>query len=142
MRKYIKYTTIFFFITFTNNVLAANKNNETAVISEQQAKTEHFEWGTLITYFSGETTGTKDALSAIAIINPGMEIHPPHKHSEEEYLLIHSGTGIWSIKGKDFTAKAGDMLYAKPGDLHGLKNTGKTPLKFSVVKWNTKNQSE
>lgn len=138
MKKTIQLIGIIFFILSTHT-FAENTDNNSAVVSEQHAETKHFEWGTLITYFYGETSGTKDVLSAIAIMKSGMEIHPPHEHEEEEYLLILSGSGIWSLKGKNFKAKAGDMLYAKPWDLHGLKNTGKTPLKFAVFKWNIKN---
>lgn len=120
------------------NSLLANDINDSAVVSQKQAITQHFDWGTLITYYQGETVITKDALAAIAIINPGMEIHPPHVHEEEEYLMILEGSGTWTLHEKDFSAKAGDMLFSKPGDLHGLKNTGTTPLKFVVFKWNSK----
>lgn len=109
-----------------------------AVVSADVARTETFAWGTLITYFSDETYGTKDALAAVAIINPGMQIHPPHEHAEEEYLMVLEGNGVWHLQGRDFPAKQGDMLYASPWDVHGIKNSGDTPLKFVVWKWNNK----
>lgn len=111
---------------------------KTSVVSAKAAKTENFEWGQLITYYAGESWSTKDALTAVAIMNAGMEIHPPHIHSEEEYLMVIEGEGTWTVKDKDFKASAGDILYAAPWDLHGLKNTGKKPLKFVVFKWNPK----
>lgn len=117
---------------------SASSELESAIITSKAAKTQHFEWGTLITYFAGETAGTKDVLSAIAIINPGMEIHPPHEHSEEEYLMVLEGKGTWTLIDKDFPAEAGDIMFSKPWDLHGLKNTGTKPLKFVVFKWNNK----
>lgn len=118
--------------------LGKKNDNATAVVSEKSAHTESFKWGSLITYYSGETHGTKDALGATAIINPGMEIHPPHTHSEEEYLMVIEGSGTWTLGSKEFPAGVGDMLYAAPWDLHGIKNTGKTPMKFVVIKWNSK----
>ncbi len=121
------------------SVNAGDQNQiSTAVVTAKAAKEESFEWGKLRTYYAGESYSSKDALTAVAIINPGMEIHPPHVHSEEEYLMVLEGEGTWTVKGKDFTAHAGDMLYAAPWDEHGIKNTGKSPLSFVVFKWNPK----
>lgn len=116
----------------------AGDKTKSMIVSQENAKTENFDWGSLITYYSGETYSIKDSLTAVAIINPGMEIHPPHTHAEEEYLMIIEGEGTWTIKDKDTKASVGDILYAAPWELHGLKNTGKTPMKFVVWKWNGK----
>ena len=115
---------------------AANKTS--SIVSESQAKRQVNPWGTLYTYAEGETYTTKDGLAAVAVIKPGMEIHPPHQHAEEEYVLVTEGTGVWSLNGKERPAKAGDMQYAAPWDMHGIRNTGKTPLRFVVWKWNGK----
>jgi mannose-6-phosphate isomerase-like protein (cupin superfamily) len=109
-----------------------------SILSEQNAKRQDFEWGSLITYAEGETYGSKDGLAAVAIIKPGQEIHPPHKHAEEEYVIVTEGTGTWFMNGRESPAKAGDVQYAAPWDLHGLRNTGTTPLRFFVWKWNGK----
>ena len=109
-----------------------------AITSRQQAKREDFDWGTLYTYYSGESYGTKDGLAAVAVIKPGREIHPPHEHAEEEYLMVVEGDGTWHMNGKDMPAHAGDMQYAAPWDVHGVTNTGKKPLTFVVWKWNNK----
>ncbi len=111
---------------------------QSQVLTLKTAKTDQFEWGTLITYFDKETHGTQDSLTAVAIIKPGLEIHPPHAHAEEEYLMVLSGSGQWTLNGEVFAASSGDMLYAKPWDSHGITNTGSTPLKFIVWKWNSK----
>ena len=110
----------------------------TNVLSEQDTQKDSFEWGQLLTYYAGETEYSKDALSGVAIINPGMQIHPPHVHSEEEYLMVLEGSGTWSVEGEEFSAQAGDLLYAAPWDEHGIKNTGSTPLRFVFFKWNPK----
>jgi len=108
------------------------------VKTQQEASREEFDWGTFSTYYQGETYGTKDVLTGVAVIKAGWEIHPPHQHAEEEYLMITEGQGTWHLNGKAFTAQKGDMLYAAPWDLHGIKNTGTAPLTFTVWKWNTK----
>ncbi len=109
-----------------------------AVVTAKAAKTDDADWGSFSTYFQGETFGTKDALAGVAVIKPGQEIHPPHQHAEEEYLMVIAGEGTWHLNGKSFPAQAGDILYAAPWDIHGIKNTGKAALKFVVWKWNNK----
>ncbi len=110
----------------------------TGVVDAGTARTESFDWGDLVTYYTGDSYAATDSLTAIAIIKPGREIHPPHVHSEEEYLMVLEGEGTWSVKGREFPATAGDVLYAAPWDEHGIRNTGPVPLKFVVFKWNPK----
>jgi mannose-6-phosphate isomerase-like protein (cupin superfamily) len=128
--------TVFFagviFSQSTGNLISS------AVVTAKAAKTDQAEWGNFSTYFQGETFGTKDALAGVAVIKPGQEIHPPHQHAEEEYLMVIEGEGTWYLNGKSFAAQPSDILYAAPWDIHGIKNTGKAPLKFVVWKWNNK----
>lgn len=109
-----------------------------AIVADAEARHEAFDWGELITYFEGETYGTVDGLAAVAVIEPGQEIHPPHEHAEEEYLMVLEGSGTWHLLGEERPAEAGDMLYAAPWDVHGLTNTGDVPLRFVVWKWANK----
>lgn len=109
-----------------------------SVMSEEEALKEEFEWGTFYTYHQGETYGTQDVLTGVAVIKSGWEIHPPHTHAEEEYMIVTEGQGVWHLNGEEFEAGKGDMLYAAPWDIHGVKNTGDGPLTFWVWKWNNK----
>lgn len=117
---------------------AGSSQQPSAIVSKAAAKKDDFAWGSLYTYYEGESYGTKDGLTAVAVIKPGQEIHPPHDHAEEEYLMVIDGAGEWHLNGKDSPAVAGDIQYAKPWDVHGIKNTGSTPLTFVVWKWNSK----
>lgn len=109
-----------------------------AIVSQEQALRQDFDWGSLYTYYEGESYSTRDGLSAVAVIQPGQQIHPPHEHAEEEYLMVVEGDGTWHLNGEERPARTGDMLYAAPWDVHGIKNTGTTPLTFVVWKWNGK----
>lgn len=110
----------------------------TQVLTTETATTTEEEWGTFVEYFAGETAGTKDLLSGTATIKPGLEIHPPHRHAEEEFLMVTEGQGEWTVGEEVFVANKGDMLYAAAWDSHGIKNTGDTPLTFVFWKWNSK----
>lgn len=103
---------------------------ETQVLTPATAAASEEEWGIFVQYFAGDTAGLSDLLSGKATILPGLEIHPPHRHSEEEFLMVVEGRGEWTVGDETFEAGEGDMLYAAAWDLHGIKNTGEEPLTF------------
>lgn len=108
------------------------------LVTSDKIKKQGDTWGELRTAFAGETHGMKDMLVAYVDVKPGMEVHPPHQHAEEEFMTLTEGSGTWYLDGKEFPAKKGDVLYCAPWSLHGLKNTSNAPLTFFVVKWDNK----
>ena len=108
------------------------------VVSWDAAKTSHADWGEFRTYFVGETLATKNVLTAVAVVQPGKAVHKAHRHAEEEYLVVVDGSGTWSLAGKEFPAKRGDVLYVEPWVYHGVTNTGEKPLTFLVFRYSGK----
>ena len=108
------------------------------VIGWDAASLNQADWGQMRIYFRGETQGTKDVLTAVAVVEPGKAVHREHRHAQEEYLILVAGSGTWSLAGKQFPASRGDILYAEPWVYHGLTNTGSEPLIFVVVRYNPK----
>ncbi|MFY0601824.1 MAG: cupin domain-containing protein [Cyclobacteriaceae bacterium] len=106
--------------------------------TEMEAINEN--WGNIVLFTDDKvsTYGTENIVSGIAEIKPGQQIHPAHKHTEEEFLFVMEGSGTWSINGEESQATAGDLMYAQPWDLHGITNTGTETMKFFFVKWNNK----
>ena len=108
------------------------------VISFDEAFSKENDWGEFHRYFTGETYGTKNVLTAVAVVQPGKAVHTAHRHAEEEYLIVAEGSGTWYLDGKEFEAKQGDILYVEPWVYHGLTNTGDGKLIFIVVRYNAK----
>jgi len=111
---------------------------KSGVVTFDEAKIQQADWGEMRRYFTGETSGTKDVLTAVAIVKPGKSVHRAHRHAEEEYLVLVQGSGKWSLDGKESPAKRGDILYAEPWVYHGLTNTGTETLIFVVVRFSSK----
>jgi quercetin dioxygenase-like cupin family protein len=107
----------------------------TAVIAREAARTDEGSWGRIWVYAEGETHGSRKLFAGRIELKPGAEIHPPHEHVEEEFLLVISGEGSWVVENKSMPAKAGDLLYARPGDLHGISAAPGSPLTFFIWKW-------
>lgn len=67
-----------------------------------------------------------------SVLNPGQQPHPPHQHPHAEFLFMTAGNVEWLIDGKRQPATAGDIVYAAPGVLHGMRNVGTVPAKYFV----------
>jgi quercetin dioxygenase-like cupin family protein len=92
-------------------------------------------FGDLRIYFSGATGQLKSMTAGSLLLKPGMTPHPPHAHDEEEFVLVTEGTGEISIGDQVTKAGPGAMMYCAAGQMHGIVNTGRTPLLFFFYTW-------
>jgi len=127
-------------IKFAANPGVSTKSIESKVVPRAETRRTSGNWGVMDAYTHDQayTYGTENMFTAVAELLPGEEVHPAHRHAEEEFLLVTEGTGIWSLKGDQFEAKAGDLIYAAPWDMHGIVNTGQDTMSFFVIKWRNK----
>ena len=101
----------------------------------EKAKLTKESFGDLRVYYEGPTEQLKSMTAGSLLLKPGMSPHPPHTHVEEEMMVITEGTGVIEVEGKKTQVKAGSMMYCGSNKLHGIVNTGKTPLLFYYYKW-------
>lgn len=81
-------------------------------------------------------TATLDQLEChITTINPGEAPHAPHQHPDEELIIIKEGTIEAMQNGVTRQAGPGSVIFEASNQLHGLRNVGKTPATYYVVKW-------
>jgi quercetin dioxygenase-like cupin family protein len=95
-------------------------------------------WISIYTEDAQPTAGTPSVLTAELEFLPGKQLQPPHQHPDEEFQFVIEGSGTWSLNGKEYPLNAGDLMYSKPMDWHGIRNSGDKPLRFFVFKWRTK----
>jgi quercetin dioxygenase-like cupin family protein len=118
-------------------MIAAAAENKLAngTVDKSQAKVTHEEFGDIRVYHEGRT----DQLGALTfgslLLKPGMSPHAPHQHPEEEIMILTEGAGEISVEGKVTKVAAGSSMYCGAGKLHGIVNTGKSPLLFYYFKW-------
>ncbi len=106
-----------------------------STISADKTKLTQEPFGDLRIYFEGATDQVKSMTAGSLLLKPGMTPHPPHQHAEEEFMVITQGTGEITLDGKITKVAPGSMMYAAAQRLHGIVNTGKTPLLFYFYKW-------
>jgi quercetin dioxygenase-like cupin family protein len=92
-------------------------------------------------HFNGPTKQLSALASGLVTLEPGAQPHPPHRHPEEEIMIVGEGTGEFFINGVATPVKVGDMVFAESNELHGVRNTGQTRMTFYFVKMMGKNAS-
>ena len=52
----------------------------------------------------------------------------PHRHPYDEIQFIREGCGVWTVDGKTFEGRGGDIFVIKAGEIHSFKAIGDLPL--------------
>lgn len=118
-----------------------NQAGPSAILSEAQVSEDKADWGSFFPYFTEDTHLLKPVLVGVAKIEAGQQIHPPHRHADEEYLMVTKGRGTWYLNGETREAKEGDILFARAWDYHGVKADDDSPLEFVVFKYSGRDMS-
>jgi len=117
---------------------ASNLANGSVILSESDVVEDKADWGSFFPYFTDDTHVLKPVLVGVAKLDAGQEIHPPHRHADEEYLMVTKGRGEWYLNGETKPAKEGDILFARAWDYHGVKAAPDSPLEFVVFKYSSR----
>jgi len=84
--------------------------------------------------FDAPTPILADLECHITTLNPGESPHPPHKHPDEELMIIKDGT-LEALQGdKTNIVTTGGLIFEASNEFHGLKNVGSTPATYYVIK--------
>ena len=89
-------------------------------------------------HYNGPTDQLTTMCTGMCVLQPGASPHPPHQHPEEEHLIIASGTGVMEVGGVSTPVGPGAIMYCAGNVLHGITNTGSTPMTFYWSKWMAK----
>lgn len=103
-----------------------------------------FDWNSLTVQATsvGERRDVADSPTAtlqrfechITTLNPGLESHPPHRHPDEEWIIVKEGEVEATINGESHVAGPGSIVFFASNDLHGLRNAGPSQATYYVVR--------
>ena len=83
-------------------------------------------------------TATLDELEChVTTLNPGESPHAPHKHVDEEIIIIKEGTVESLVGGQKHILGPGSVIFQASNQEHAIRNVGKTPATYHVFKWNS-----
>ena len=101
----------------------------------EQIAPEKFPGCTVFVHYNGPTDQLSGVSMGMAVLDPGGSPHPPHRHPEEEFLIVASGTGEILCGDGTTHVGPGSVMYCAGDTLHGVVNTGAVPLTFYWSKW-------
>jgi mannose-6-phosphate isomerase-like protein (cupin superfamily) len=93
------------------------------------------EVGSARQYFKAPTATLNELEYHATTLNPGMASHPPHRHVNEELVVVKEGTVEALVNGKWERLEAGAVIFNASNELHGIRNVGDTPATYHVFNW-------
>jgi len=117
---------------------AAQSQNAAAVMGSRV-----FDWNSLVDtpnavgsvrMVCNTPTATLENLEIhISTLKPGMMSHPPHRHPNEEIIIVRQGTVETLSNGEWIRVGPGSVIFNGSNQLHAFRNVGTEPAVYHVV---------
>ena len=86
--------------------------------------------------FFESPTATLELLEChVTTLNPGESSHPPHRHPEEEIVIVREGTVETLVNGEWKRSGPGSVIFNASNVEHALRNVGDGPATYHVLMW-------
>ena len=117
-------------------------------VADQQTsimKSSVFDWdkisatktsvGLVRSFFRTPTATLKELELHVTTLNAGQMSHPPHKHPNEELVIVKEGTVEAFSDGEWKRLGPGSVIFNASNEIHGLRNVGAGPATYHVINW-------
>ena len=91
--------------------------------------------GSLRQFFRTPTITLDELECHVTTLNPGLSSHAPHKHPNEEVIIIREGNVEVLSNGEWKKVGPGSVVFNASNQMHALKNIGTTPATYHVINW-------
>jgi XRE family transcriptional regulator, regulator of sulfur utilization len=83
-------------------------------------------------------TATLDQLEIhVTTLKPAQTSHAPHRHPNEELLIVREGTVEALVNGEWKRLGPGSVIFQASNQLHGIKNVGEGLATYHVINWSS-----
>ena len=127
-----------FAVVVTLGAVAAQTQNSvmrSALFEWNAVTAKQTDVGALRQFFRSPTATLDELELHVTTLNPGLSSHPPHKHPNEELVIIKEGTVEVLVGGEWRKAGPGSVIFNASNELHALRNIGTTPATYHVINW-------
>ena len=93
--------------------------------------------GSVRSFFRGRTATLDELEVHVTTLAPGKAPHAPHKHANEELLIVKQGTVEALVNGEWKRAGVGSVIFFASNELHGVRNAGSDEAVYHVVAFKT-----
>ena len=94
-------------------------------------------YGSVRSFCSSPTATLENLELHVTTLKPGQQPHPPHKHPNEEMIIIREGEVETLSNGEWKRVGPGSVIFNGSNQLHGLHNVGKIDAVYHVINWKT-----
>jgi XRE family transcriptional regulator, regulator of sulfur utilization len=88
--------------------------------------------GARSTVFEAPTVTLDKFHCHVSRLNPGQNTGAPHRHPQEELVLVKEGTLEANINGRIETVETGSMVFYSANELENMRNPGSVPAVYYV----------
>ncbi len=85
-------------------------------------------------FFKSPTVTCRNFSIHATTLNAGELSHAPHRHADEEIIVVKDGTVEATVNGKTKKVGPGSILFFASNDEHGLRNAGDTTATYYVMR--------
>lgn len=91
--------------------------------------------GEVRSLYKGPTATVSQLEMHVSTLNPGMASHPPHRHVNEELIILREGECETLSNGSWVKVGPGSVVFNASNSLHGFRNVGTGPAVYHVINW-------
>jgi XRE family transcriptional regulator, regulator of sulfur utilization len=91
--------------------------------------------GSVRSFFKARTATLDELEIHVTTLDPGKTSHPPHKHPNEELVIVKQGTVEVLVDGEWKRVGPGSVIFNASNQLHGLRNVGADQAIYHVINW-------
>ena len=85
--------------------------------------------------YKGPTATVNQLEMHVSTLNPGLASHPPHRHVNEELIILREGECETLSGGEWVKVEPGSVVFNASNSLHGFRNVGTMPAVYHVINW-------
>jgi quercetin dioxygenase-like cupin family protein len=100
-----------------------------------EMKAEQTKTGERRSVFDAPTATLDQFECHITTLNPGESPHAPHRHPEEELMIVKEGTLETMQNGVTNRIEAGGIIFQASNEFHGARNIGTNRATYFVFKF-------
>lgn len=117
------------------NAESGEANLGPTVFHWDKMKVEKTKTGEVRHLYKGPTATLDQLEMHVTTLNPGMQPHLPHRHVNEELIILREGHCETLSNGQWVKVEPGSVVFNASNSLHGFKNVGTTPAVYHVINW-------
>lgn len=127
-------------ITFLATMALAQKGPElekmtSKIIPWEDMAVKNTKTGAVRSLFRSPTHTLEELECHITTLNPGETSHAPHKHPEEEVIIIKEGLVEQFANGVTKRISPGSVIFLAAQEMHAIRNVGDVPATYHVFSW-------